>query len=109
MNRTEIGERIKERRLELHLTREQFSELINVTPKFLSDIETGEKGFSIETLERLVKNLGLSADYILFGEKENNSLNKSDFIEFTLSKLNKTERNYAEQILLTFVKAMKDK
>ena len=73
MNRTEIGERIKERRLELHLTREQFSELINVTPKFLSDIETGEKGFSIETLERLVKNLGLSADYILFGEKENNS------------------------------------
>ena len=45
-----IGKRIRQQREYMGLTREQFAEQIDVTPKFCSDIETGAKGMSIPTL-----------------------------------------------------------
>lgn len=59
-----IGKRIRQQREYMGLTREQFAEQIDVTPKFCSDIETGAKGMSIPTLCRISKVLRLSTDYI---------------------------------------------
>ena len=69
-----IGMRIRKQREFLGLTRERLAELLEVTPKFCSDIELGHKGMSVATLCRLAEVLRLSTDYILFGAHTANNL-----------------------------------
>lgn len=64
-----MGSRIRKQRELLGYTREQFAEKIDVSTKFVSDIELGVKGFSLKTLSRISDTLHLSADYILFGDE----------------------------------------
>jgi len=68
-----IGIRIRNQREFLGFTREQLAEMIDVTPKFCSDIELGVKGMSLNTLDLLSNMLKLSTDYILYG-----NFNKDD-------------------------------
>ena len=70
MDWSAIGKRIRQQREYMGLTREQFAEQIEVTPKFCSDIETGAKGISVPTLCRISRVLRLSTDYILYGRTE---------------------------------------
>ena len=63
-----IGARIRKQREYMGLTREQFAELLEVTPKFCSDIELGVKGMSVPTLCKISRILRLPIDYILFGK-----------------------------------------
>lgn len=49
-------------------TREKFAEIADISPKFLYEIETGQKGFSADTLHRIAKGLSVSYEYILSGE-----------------------------------------
>ena len=65
-----IGGRIRKQREYLGLTREQFAEKLDITPKFCADIELGTKGMSVPTLCRIATTLSLSTDYILFGKQE---------------------------------------
>lgn len=60
-----MGERIRQAREELGYTREQFSELANITPRFCYDIESGKKGVSIDTFKNICEVLNLSADHLL--------------------------------------------
>ena len=86
-----IGKRIRQQREYMGLTREQFAEQIDVTPKFCSDIETGAKGMSIPTL------------YILYGKTEQEN---PDSVMMMLENCSRRERTYAEQLLKIFVAAM---
>ncbi len=64
----EIGERIRELR-EIHkYTRENLAEKINISAKFLYEIEKGKKGFSAKTLYKISNALSVSSDYIMLGE-----------------------------------------
>ena len=62
------GLRIRELREVNRYTREQFSEIVGISPKFLYEIETGQKGFSADTLYRISRGLSVSCEYILSGE-----------------------------------------
>ncbi len=62
-----VGRRLRLRRDALGITRDKLAEAIDVTPKFVQDIEYGNKGMSTETLARLSEILGLTTDYILKG------------------------------------------
>ena len=106
MNWTEIGARIRKQREYLGYTREQFAELLGVTPKFCSDIELGVKGMSIPTLCKISKILRLSTDFILFGNLERDS---SDSFSLLLRNCSDTERCYAEQLVKLFLIAMNSK
>lgn len=66
----QIGEQIRQVREESGLTQEQFSELIGKTPQFVSDMERGVSGISIETLRTVCEKLSISSDRILFGTCE---------------------------------------
>lgn len=68
-----IGNRIRLRREELHMTRNELAEILDITPKFCSDIELGARGMSLKTLMCLSKTLYLSTDYILFGDETPNN------------------------------------
>ena len=53
------------------------AEKVDISSKFLYEIETGKKGFSADTLCRLSKALSVSCDYIMWGEeKEHRSTEK---------------------------------
>ena len=77
MNYMEAGNRIRKLREKSHMSREKFSEKANISPKFLYEIETGQKKFSADTLFKISKVLKVSSEYILSGysANENDELN----------------------------------
>ncbi|MGL5434733.1 MAG: helix-turn-helix domain-containing protein [Lachnospiraceae bacterium] len=64
----EVGKRVRRVRESHDFTREQFSEIIDISPQFLAEIENGTKGMSFETLSRICRYYA-SADYVLFGRQ----------------------------------------
>lgn len=66
----QIGDRIRELREIQNFTREVFAEKVDISAKFLYEIEVGRKGFSAETLCRISRALCVSCDYIMFGEEQ---------------------------------------
>lgn len=69
MSDIRVGERIRELREVQNYTREAFAEKVDISAKFLYEIETGKKGFSADTLSRISVALSISCDYIMFGEE----------------------------------------
>lgn len=68
MEDTKVGERIRILREINCYTREALAEKVDISTKFLYDIETGKKGFSANTLCRIAEALSVSCDFIMFGE-----------------------------------------
>ncbi len=67
LNKAEIGERLRKQREKLKMSREELSEMMGITSKFLSDIEFGNRGFSLEKLLLFSEYMQLTTEYILFG------------------------------------------
>ena len=68
----DIGERLRGIREGMQMTREEFSEKIDIPDSFLGQIERGERSLSVKTLKKVVKYTGVSADYLLFGNNSQN-------------------------------------
>ena len=88
-----VGERIRSIRENMQLTREKFSEMIDVSEVFLGQIERGERSLSLKTLKKIVFYTGASSDYILFGKVDYND--KS-------SKINRILNNCSEELRVYF-------
>jgi transcriptional regulator with XRE-family HTH domain len=69
-NNLEIGERIRKIREEMHMSREVFSEKVDISEVFLGQVERGERLLSIKTLSSIISYTGVSADYFLFGDSQ---------------------------------------
>ncbi|MBQ7523614.1 MAG: helix-turn-helix transcriptional regulator [Oscillospiraceae bacterium] len=61
--------RIRRAREEMGYTREKFAELLDVSVSYLAEVERGRTGVSVKMLVKICSVLGLSADYLLFGEE----------------------------------------
>lgn len=68
-NKSKIGKRIHQIRLQNEYTQAEFAEEIDISVNFLSEIENGKKGLSHDTLIKICLKMNVSADYILFGKK----------------------------------------
>ena len=64
-----MGQRISQRRKELHLTQEQLAEKMGLSLQSISCIELGKKAIRPENLANLCCHLDISADYILYGKR----------------------------------------
>lgn len=92
LNNIEVGERIRKIREDLHMNRETFSEMIDISDVFLGQLERGKRSLSTKTLVKIVNFTGFSSDFILFGNatpntvisKINRILNKGsdDFLDY---------------------------
>lgn len=60
-----IGAKLQGERERQRITREQMAEKVNISSKFLYEIESGRKGFSCEIFHNMCKFLHVNADYIL--------------------------------------------
>ena len=103
----DIGERLRSIREGMQMTREEFSEKIDITDSFLGQIERGERALSVKTLKKVIKYTGVSADYLLFGkDSKNNTIEKINNI-LTINSNNITSdfiyQNYLKKIKNKFI------
>lgn len=101
----EVGERIAGLRKQRGYTRENLSELADISVQFLADIEKGRKSMTIATLKRIAAALLTSTDYIVNGTSENND---NDGIISILNTLSDKNRKQAEKILTAFAEAVNE-
>ena len=95
-NAEQIGKRIRQARQAKRFTQSELSEQIHMNPKTLTQLERGKIALSITSLINLCKALTVSADYILFGE-QNEQTNGT--VGILLSELSEKEQVYAENLL----------
>lgn len=74
LNYDEIGKRIKIKRKEMKLTQEKLSEIIDVSPSYISEIERGSSICSLATITNIADTLNTSLDYLVLGITENNAV-----------------------------------
>ena len=72
--------RIRKARENRGYTRERFAEILDVSVSYLAELERGRTGISVKMLVKVCNVLGLSADYILFGEKRTSDTLRLDVI-----------------------------
>ena len=82
LNYKEIGKRIQTKRKEIKITQEKLSEIIDVSPSYISEIERGSSICSLATLTNIANTLGASLDYLVLGITKNNADNMfTDILE----------------------------
>ncbi len=63
-----LGERIRERRIELRWTQDTLAEKARISKGFLSDLENNNRSIGADRLLDIAKVLGLSLDFLMKGE-----------------------------------------
>lgn len=92
MELIKAGARIKAERRRQNISQEKLSEMVNVTPHYIYEIERGTKAMSPETLVKISETLKISTDYILFWENRISGETLSE----QLNSMDKERRNRAE-------------
>lgn len=64
-----MAQRLQQVRTNLGLTQQKFAEILDISLSAYKKIESGENCVSLNSLRILNRELGVSADYILFGEQ----------------------------------------
>ena len=72
--------RIRKAREDLGYTREKFAEKLDVSVSYLAELERGRTGISVKMLVKVCNVLGLSADYVLFGNDRQDDTLRLDSI-----------------------------
>lgn len=87
-----IGARIRKVREDIfHETRQLFAEKCGLSENHLGKLERGELLISTKALDKICINAGVSADYILFGQCEEENLTVRNTINRFLDKSSKEE------------------
>ena len=99
----EFGQRVKQLRENLNLSRKDFAEIVGISEYFLVQIELGKRGTSNITLCRMAEALCTTTDYLLIGNKD-----VSDITAIT-SLLEKVEAPFlagAEKLLIGYINSI---
>ncbi|MFQ4427291.1 helix-turn-helix domain-containing protein [Clostridioides difficile] len=99
-----IGQRIKIARIKKRLTQDTLSELVNITPQHMSNIERGGSSVSLPTLISIANILHVSIDELLCDVV----LDSKVIFEKELSEVLKDCNEYEIRVLVDIVKASKE-
>lgn len=97
----EIGQRLRQRRTELGLTRDKMSELCDIGSGYYGQLEVGTSQMSIDTLIKISRSMHLPIEYILFGT-DHESGDPSAVIDI-LHQCTPRELRLAEDMLKLFL------
>lgn len=101
-----MGERIRKQRELMGYTREDLAEKIDVSVKFIADIELGNRKCSIETLIKLSETLNISTDYILLGKISDSKYFEEEMIEYLVRKCPKKNLPDLVEIIRIFIRSV---
>lgn len=65
MTKEDLGRRVREERLQMHMTQEYLAEEVDVSVAFIGQIERGERYPSLQTMINLANALRTTVDYLL--------------------------------------------
>lgn len=101
LERIAVGQRLRQQRNLLNLTREQFAELADIGAGYYGQIEVGTSQMSIDTLIKVSKTSHLSMEYILSGEERGEQ--DLTAINALLAQCTPRELRLAEKVLQLFL------
>ena len=99
--RVAVGQRLRQQRNRLGLTREQFAELADIGSGYYGQIEVGTSQMSIDTLMKVARTSRLSMEYILLGEEHGEADLTS--LQALLARCTPRELRLAEKVLQLFL------
>lgn len=109
-DRIAVGERIRQKRSLIGLSQDELAEKIDRAPKYISDIERGICGMSIETMLSFSACLDMSLDYMMFGTASQAELlaqtNEQQSLLHIISGCSPAQRDYAMRLLKLFIASM---
>lgn len=97
----DIGQRIKEKRMEKGLTQEKLSEMIGVGPSHMSHIESGNTVPSFEVFISILNALNCSADALLCRETEAAKPLLNSWLSELVADCDQTEVKIISDIVMT--------
>lgn len=92
----QLGNKIRQARLEHNLSQEQLAEACELSPSFMGHIERGTRKMSLETFCALCTQLQLSPSYLLHTETNTDDNN---IFTFDLDTLNTTDSKKKQQFM----------
>ena len=98
-----IGKRIQLVRKERGLTQEQLSQMVNLSPNYLSNVETGLKTPKLETLIEIMNALQCDANALLADVVDVTTTEQSGHISKALSSLPMKEQRKIMRIVEVLV------
>ena len=100
-----IGKRIAKRRVELGLTQRQLSELLHISDRHMSSIETGKSPSSLPVFTDIAIVLDTTLDYLVLGKPEPKFAMLSNELYEKISNFSKEQI----ELLNLFIKALESK
>lgn len=97
----QLGTLLKKARLKRKLTRDQLSEKVHISYRYLTAIENENKKPSYDVLFKLIRELGISADTIFYPESQTNETQR----KLLLSLLNQCD-TYELNVAIATVNAL---
>lgn len=103
--RIDIGRHIRQRRLELNMTQEELAEKVGCSYEHCVQVENGNKGLSILSLQKMADVLHVSIDYLVYGRSEKTEY---ESILRLLDDLPLSQLHRLEQVIELFVETWRD-
>lgn len=94
-----IGKNVKRIRLIRELSQETLSEKLDKSINFVSLLENGKTGFSVQTIIDLCSVLEIDANFIFDGVISPLETTEDDYISKSLSLFNDADRNIVENLI----------
>lgn len=94
----ELGKRVRDTRDEKGYSCSDIAEKTGLSDTFIYQVERGEKGISAENLGKLSEALGVSVDYLIFGNVNRDS--NDEFLKL-FGKFNDTEKKFILKLMKT--------
>ncbi len=100
-----IGEQILHKRKQFGYSREQLAEKLDLSWQYISNVECGHRGISLDTLIKLCELFQVSSDYFLFGQKASNDISE---ITELLSSINPKWIPHLKDVIISFITSCQD-
>lgn len=98
-----MGPRVKVVREKAGYTQEKLAELMDVSVQYLAKLEAGRVGISLPNFVSLCEILGISADYLLWGERCENDM---ELIMDSVRYLPEKQYKLLENIIKNYMQAI---
>jgi transcriptional regulator with XRE-family HTH domain len=106
LNSKIIGRRVKESRIQMHMSQEKLAELVDMSVTYISHIETAKRQASLKSLVRIADVLGLTVDNLLNGNQANDPAEYQEDMARLMEGCTSCEKRIIYEIALAAKKSL---
>ncbi|MDD4432065.1 MAG: helix-turn-helix transcriptional regulator [Parabacteroides sp.] len=103
-----VGKRVREVRTQQGLSQAELAELANVTPQYISHVETAKKKASLQALVDIANGLGITLDELLSGNLMSNPVEYLSDIDVVLEDCNRFEKRVIFELICATKSILRD-